>query len=95
MRTVEALVDYSHAIKEETFEGLGFLSTMILLPALPLVIVMIVGIASYVILIPVGYFVALSLVSPKTAEKLSKKAFESYRNADTENIEADEEQLEE
>lgn len=82
MRIIEALVDYSIAIKEETLYGLGFLSTMIVLAALPFALVLLTGILFYIAFIATGYFVALALVSPKTAEKIVKRAMESRSEVD-------------
>lgn len=86
MRFVEALIDYSIAVKEETLYGLGFLSTMIVLSALPFIMVMLLGAVFYIGFIAIGYFVALALVSPSTAEKLIKDAVESYRDMQKEEI---------
>ena len=86
MRIIEALIDYANAVKEETLYGLGFISTMIVFVTLPFALVLLMGILFYVGFVAVGYFIALSLISPKTAEKLVKEAIES-RSEDNEDEE--------
>ena len=87
MRILEAAKDYPVCLKEEFFDGLGFVSTMIFLSILPFILLILLGFVSWVGFILVGYFVALALVSPRTAEKLVRDAIESKQHEESEEVE--------
>jgi hypothetical protein len=70
MRLIEATLDYARAIKDETLYGLGFIFSGLVIISIPMVTVLLLGIIFYLSFIAVGYFAFVSLLSPRTGEKI-------------------------
>lgn len=70
MRPIEATLDYAKSIKDETLNGLGFIFAGLAIISIPMITVLLLGLVFYLTLIAVGYFAFVSLLSPKTGEKI-------------------------
>jgi hypothetical protein len=70
MRPIESIFDYTIAIKDELLYGLGFILSGILIISLPIITLFVIFVLSYITIVITGYLLFISIISPKTGEKI-------------------------